>query len=518
MRQIAKESTARIADIPATAVLAVIALLGAAVQYPGPLNHDAAWHFHTAFRLIEGDRIGIDIFDINPPMSMWLFSLPALAAKATGVSPGLVFKTFTLAVCLVSCLASIRLLRLLRPGEYELSIAVLGIAGALFLLPGYDFAQREHLVAALALPYVLSTAARAENLHIAARYAAPIGCAAAIGICIKPYFLAFAVSLELWLLWQSRSARNLHRPELATIVVAGFIYLAAIAIFAPAYYTRVLPDATSNYGGFGVSLPETLRSIASYLAVAACGLALALRAWGRRPLPREAQACLAAALGFLFAAILQQKGWRYQIYPAAMYIACAVGFLLAEKAARQGVAALAAAAVMVFAFVAPSSALIVEDNAEGGTSARVEALVRVFSGVGDPDEPVFAFITSPRDIHPAVLESGRRWAADAGAMVYLPALLDEMNRSAPSSRRQRIIETAEAHNRATLDRLIAEKPAVIAVDDGPRKLGIADPEFDYIDFFGRYAGFEDLWKSYEERERIGKFRIFVRTDAAAAGA
>ena len=95
----------------AGAVLALLACLAAAatIQFPLPLNHDAAWHFYTSLRVLAGDELGREIFDINPPMSAWLFLPAALVVEATGLSPSVVFKAFTLLVSFIWALWTCRL-------------------------------------------------------------------------------------------------------------------------------------------------------------------------------------------------------------------------------------------------------------------------------------------------------------------------------------------------------------------------------------------------------------------------
>ena len=116
-------------------VFALIAVLAAAalVQFPFSLNHDAAWHFYTATRVLAGDRIGLDIADINPPMAMWLFSAPGLLVVHLGASPAIVFRAFTLLVAVLAFVLSLRPLQM-QLGQ-RAGLVLLAILAAFLLLP-----------------------------------------------------------------------------------------------------------------------------------------------------------------------------------------------------------------------------------------------------------------------------------------------------------------------------------------------------------------------------------------------
>lgn len=302
------------------------------------------------------------------------------------------------------------------------------------------------------------------------------------------------------------------------MAATGIVYLGAVMLFAPAYLIEVLPDALSNYDGFD-SDPRALTAlIAENLGVFLVAPLLYLV--GRR-LPGDTTApgaVLAATLGFVAAAALQQKGWQYHCLPAAAFAVFLLGLLIAYDRQPAGLTArVAIAAALAFGLRLPMLNLL-DGYSDSGTNARVAALAETFRAHPGPNNTVFAFITSPRDIHPAVLRSGMRWGNAAGAMVYLPALVKEQRRAVASADRALIYAAAERHNGQVLADLDRLQPGVVAVDAGERKLAFDDIEFDYLDFFNRYPEFRRFWQNYRERETIGRFRIFVREPEAWARA
>jgi len=485
-------------------------------QMPLTLNHDAAWHLSTAFRVTEGAEIGREVFDINPPMTAWLLSVPALVSNATGLSPTLAMRLFTLLVCLASIAASAALLLRLGFDGRRLSIATLFVAFALLALPGYEFTQREHLLAAMTLPYVLLAACRAERREVGFGYAMVVGLVAALAIGIKPHFLALPICVEAWLLFATRRPALALRPEMLAMAATAVSYVGAVAIFAPAYLTQVVPDALSNYDGFEVGPGTFLLRMAQELAVFIAAPAILLAGSRALPASHGLRAMLAALVGFMVAAILQGKGWSYQFLPAAVCAVVLLGLLVAlQDFARIALAARAALlAALLFALFPPVINLV-DGYTSIGTAARVARLEQVFRANPGPTGTVFAFITTPRDIHPAVLQSGLRWANEAGVMLYLPAMVREELQEVPSPDRSVIYATAERHNHQVVADLERLRPGVVVIDADPAKLGMEGLGFDYIEFFNRYPEFRRLWRNYAEAEPIGSFRIFLYRESIA---
>ncbi len=479
--------------------LAGVFALAGLVQFPFALNHDAAWHFYSAIRVLGGDRIGLDIADINPPMAMWLFSFPAMAVTGLGLSPAMVFKTFVLLVAGMIFL-TIRTPLTLLAGRDATGLLLM-IAAIFLLLPGYHFGQREHLAALLTLPYVALAALRSKHHPVSAGAATWMGSLAAIGICFKPYFLAVPLIVELWLIVRQRDLRLVLRTETLVMVAIGLLYVAAVFVFAPDYMYRVVPDALATYAGFESGLNAIFSEAIGVLIFPALALLFSIMALRR--VDALAGMLLAAAGGYLLAALLQQKGWQYQIMPASLHIvaSAAVQMVLAQRWR-----ALVAAAIGL-ACAVPAMAFVWDGLSPNGTSARVSALEQVLNT--SPNNSVYAFVTSPRDMHPAVLQSGNVWADAYGVAIFLPAHLQALEAEMPDPRHQRAIAISEAYLTEMLGRFAVSPPGILGFDASRFKLGILDSEhFDYLEFLAAYPAFAGLIARYEEITPVGRFRLF----------
>jgi hypothetical protein len=102
---------------------------------------------------------------------------------------------------------------------------------------------------------------------------------------------------------------------------------------------------------------------------------------------------------------------------------------------------------------------------------RVRLLTQAMIQHGGRGTPVYAFVTSPRDVHAAVLSARACWISDTSSVSSLPAAI-----AARSSHVHSMTEAREPEEIAKrqLDEAIAaierERPAVIIADNGSDKL------------------------------------------------
>ncbi|WP_431269392.1 hypothetical protein [Dankookia sp. P2] len=125
-----------------------------------PLNHDVAAVLNFAERMLAGERLYADLIDVNPPLIFVLNLLPAAIGAWTPLDAVQGLLVCLMAICALSAWMA---LRLARPAAAPVEAACLGVALPLLTLAaGYDFGQREHLMAA-ALPYLFLAARRMEG-------------------------------------------------------------------------------------------------------------------------------------------------------------------------------------------------------------------------------------------------------------------------------------------------------------------------------------------------------------------
>lgn len=329
--------------------LAVIGFIAEAVSLPTP---DISFYLYGTERILEGARLYRDIIEVNPPLIFWLNLSPVLIANALHLPDVLVYRLSVVALLLGTLALSQDSLKRITEDQKQPSRAWLNVLLVfdLFALPGEAFGEREHLMFALILPYLLAIGAQAGSLQ-PIRRAWLIGLLAGIGLSLKPYFLLLLVALEAWLWVRAPKTRRL-RPEFLAAAVTIAAYGLLVYFLTPEYFEIVRPLGALYRRYLSMPILDTLIvGIGSGVPLIALLAYSALRQSGGKTAFSELLAVGATAS--LVVAIIQQKGWWYHFYPSDAISVVLLGVLLARASrvttslSRQ-VYALGAAGALIF--------------------------------------------------------------------------------------------------------------------------------------------------------------------------
>jgi hypothetical protein len=306
-----------------TASLTFLILAGAAVGMACLLallpaaGHDQMWLLYAAKLMLRGQPLyGPTIFETNPPLILWMSAIPAALANRTHL-PDTAWGKLCVALMLAGVAAlCLRLYGLARPQVRRAHLAALLFAFITIfaVMPARDFGQRDHLLALLILPYIVAAAVRGHGLGIPPRLAILTGLLALAGLALKPHQVLIPLFIETaLLLWQRPRGISLLRLEFKAMVCAGMVFLAAVWIFAPMYFTVVTPLARETYWAYGglTWLQLVKQSIQLHLLLVLDSV-LILRRGASRLTRMLALGGLAATCAFY----LQGTGWYYQQLPA----------------------------------------------------------------------------------------------------------------------------------------------------------------------------------------------------------
>lgn len=285
-----------------------------------PLNHDAAALLHYAQRWLGGERLYVDLIDVNPPLIFVLDLVPAVIARLTPIPA-----TTALVICVLAWIAfgfglSWRLLRVV-PGTVGGIYRYLFPPLFLFLMivyPGTEFAQREHLMIVAALPYLLLALARLEERQTVRSIMLATTLFAGVAFALKPHFLLIPLLVEA-LLMATLGLRRALRDPVPWILGGVFLaYGAFILVATPAYLTVAVPLAMGNYlglgdrGAWGVLFDSQLTPSAMLLVPLAI-----VSLFMRRPVARI---FAVAAIAGTVIALVQGKGWPYHVLPTESFV------------------------------------------------------------------------------------------------------------------------------------------------------------------------------------------------------
>ncbi len=488
---------------PAFVVLAIAVLFAIqiAVRFSSELNHDTAWFLYVAQGLLGGGELYRDFVEVNPPLAIWLTVPVVMLGRATGLAPIETLYGVFFAMTAVSLLLAWRYLAMIRGvPQWTVGLVLFLLAAAILFIPGRAFAQREHLLVLLFMPWFMLRLARSQGAPVSVLESALVGLLGAAAICMKPHAVLAPLAMEALLLWRSRQLRAVFSPENLAAVVFAVLYGVAIAIWTPLFLTEMLHFGVAAYiPYFGTDAAEFLeRGVKPVLVLA---LVPVLIYMAKGPLRDLAGLAFAAAVGFLAAYLLQSKGFYYQIMPARIF------------AAASGILALAG--VLGGAKTAGVRKFRIVTAAVAGAIALLSLAWQVYVYHGGPFSVALAqyrpdaksfFIASTNVSNgfPLAVRENRVWASRFPALWLVPYVADRW-RDGPLPD-DPVIAFA-------LDALVSDlqkfHPDVVFISHDPAQDYIKGGTFDYLKFMAQDPRFAAVWNSYELRGQAGKFAVYV---------
>lgn len=507
----AKTATMRPAppgDLPVAMKARALALVGAAavaatllaVLWGRTINHDTAWYLISTRRWLEGARLYVDLWEVNPPLASYLTAPAIWVADALGIGDVNAQYAVVSALTGVSLYWSWSVLidRVpLGPGRQALAFAGLGVV---LILPALSLvAQREHFLMLLVMPWFL-----AELPGPAGTLGSRIARAAvaALGLCLKPYFLAIPLGVILWQMGRARSLRPLATVETLVMLGLGLAYVAAAVVLHPEYFTETIPTAGHVYASLGSSTGTVLARLAVWTAPVLPFLVLLVLAGRRAPVPGLLVAGMAAGLA---AYLVQWKGFDYHTLPFESFVLLAVLWVLlqAERVTPLvGAAALsAAAAVAVF---------LERGTYDDWIRPHLDAAI----GAAPAPGSLFAATTGMEAGPLLALRLGAEWASRYPHDWPVPGAVHGLEATDCRAEPDRcaafraILERTREHN---IDDIEAWRADMIVID---KRRGFVDLDgFSWYEFFEGSPRWKPLLASYRLTGSTPSFDVWTRSDA-----
>ncbi|MBA3495648.1 MAG: hypothetical protein H0T86_00905 [Gemmatimonadales bacterium] len=502
-RGLAAEVRRRVAFLLATSAGAAMTVLGLIGEWRSPLNGDAAWILYCARRMLDGERMYVNLVEINPPLVFWL-NLPVIwFARLTSLPEIPTYRGFVIALALLSLAACAGLLRRAWGAEGPAALAFLfAVTTVLFAMPAGYFGQREHLVLALITPYLLAAAAELRGVAIGRGSGVALGLAAALALSLKPHFLAVWVGVVLYGWYRNEGRRRRIGAMNWTIALTLTLYALAVVVFEPSYLQIVATLGTAYQRFAARSVVSIMTRDTLPLSVLAALLAYAgfRRAVGDREL---ADVLALASGGFLLAVVLQGKGFGYHYLPA---IGTGIFLLLVmtvSRADRAGpllrVATVTCAALILLGALWPFLQASAR-RARGELSPIDVSMLRAAAEVRALAAGRPIAVLSPRlaDAFPLVLYSGTMWALRVPHLWCIQARPGQVRSAA---------ERWCVH--AVGEDLARRQPPVVLLRRWSAA-GPADLSFDFSRALREDKGFEHQFRSYGLTGTVSDFLVYRR--------
>jgi hypothetical protein len=508
--------------------LVLVVVIHVISYFPVRLGHDQTSYLFEAQRLLAGNAAyGPHLSETNPPLIIWFSVLPVQLAQWLHGSPVFFLKLIVTLMIFGSVAWCVRILRRSNSITNPLAIGLVGCAVLAIEYGIYpsDFAQREHLLFILLVPYLLAAATGAvSRLSVAERCA--LGLAAGLAIWFKPQETLALVALELLLAVRSRSLRRIYAPEFLSLVFTSSFVLLLVRIFTPLYIKDIYPILLDTYWALGthttLALALTTKSflLITLVMLGACFLL--------RRFLRDAPTTVALVLCSIASSVaydVQHTQWKYHSYPHKSLLALALAYLLVDllspfidrlTATEQMVRRMVYAGCAGVLGLLCVLAIHPVQRIGGPWPTQTLDLDPYFAQL-KPGTTVYVYSTSVSPLSSAY-QLGMNWGSRFAHLWMLPAIIqNELGPNGPPAPFKQLSSEREMQLAKILRTDCAEdlnywKPTVVLVEQCNLKhdcQGIEGKTFDMMAWFQRSPEFAATWAHYQKQESFGDFDVYT---------
>ncbi|MEZ2141128.1 hypothetical protein AAE026_02295 [Bradyrhizobium sp. DN5] len=470
--------------------MAAILLAALVIQIPLVLNADLGWLLTANEKILDGRKLGIDLFESNPPLSVYMYMPAVMLSRMTGVAPEFIVIVLVIVEIAGALLMMDRAAAAAKLGARERSISTWSFALLLAILPGAIFGQREHIAVIALTPFVAITALRWRGLD-PGWVAIVAGAGAGLAMSIKPFFALVAGLPILLGALRQRSLRPLFTSEACTAGAVVIGYGAVVVALFPAYLSTYAPMVAEAYlpirREFGSLLPIPIAVIGASIGF--------LWLFGRETLEMRSGAIpwLGAAIGGAAGFLVQGKGWPYTAFALCLFAIAAPLLQVCTKTVRMPIVIGGLATIVALGLYLSSPAPGFPPLQE-----RVQAVVK---------QPRLLTITDHIGLgHPLVRQIGGTWVGSSCAQLLAAGAILRENGSHPTEEeRAKLDSIINFERRHLLADLRNGRPNVILVDT----YLLSTFEFDWLAWANSDPELQKELSRYREVGDVGRVRIFV---------
>ncbi|MDX8534605.1 hypothetical protein RFM41_25570 [Mesorhizobium sp. VK25A] len=293
---------------------------------------DTSWIITMCEQMLAGSRLYVDILEVNPPFTPWMFMPVVAVAHKLGMSPEVAVHAYAYAICLAGLGLAALIARRAGFVENRTLFSLLPLFLALLVIfPGNAFSEREHLGTALFLPLLMLTAWRAapiEGRTPSLPVALLAGLSASILVLVKPYYALVVLIPALYAAWRRRSIRTLFAVEYWVIGLLCVAYVVAVQYFYPEFLSVIYPMLADTY----MRMQKMQALLTTYVPIYMVALATLYLLRPGLPLSPLVTVFTLASLAATVPLIYQAKGWAYHAFPAFSLILAALLLRMAQAA------------------------------------------------------------------------------------------------------------------------------------------------------------------------------------------
>lgn len=482
-------------------VVLVVTLLSAWFYSSFDLSHDASWYLVATQKFAAGSELYSDLIEINPPLAFYL-TVPAIwLAQFTTLSTTTAFFLYCSALGGISALWCASLITRANFEERRRLILFGSVLLIFFVLMIAEFGQREHLMAMLASPYLLSLVLMSRLQEIPRGEHIMLGLMAFLGLALKPYFLAIPAGIILARLLVTKDPRNLFLVSNWTLGLALTGYVAFIAIQHPLYLDYIVPIAQLVYDGYHITLWDVVLKLEVFLLIGFTFVMWRLR----EDIDHECIGAMGGAMGAALCYLIQHKGWNYQILPVSAWLILLMAFLATGPLRGQNSKPLVQRALMAISLILVGSQ-IMRGPYESSTAEDFSAFVE------KKGQSIVVLSTSVSAAFPFVNKVEGDWASRYPATWFIPGAVNKLSRldcgesSELCAEQNDVLELARS---TMIEDFQRHRPELVYIDARARKPYFEVP-FNYRKFLAQDTLFAVVWRCYRQIGTSRGYEVWSR--------
>lgn len=479
------------------AVTGAVSLWAASILRTPP-HSDVLWLIEGLSRWLSGYSSATFIFEPNPPYNFFAYALPYFASKVTALDLGItLFFYIMILLALSGSMLAYALSAILKLSQPFWVLVVAAYALALTVMTTSVYAEREHIIAMVIVPFALLQWGVTQNIPLKKGAVWAFFVLGSLIVFMKPHHGLIPALMILHRIGVRRDLSAMKDPDFISLVLCGLTYITVNLFLFPDYIQIILPEVLSLYV---TTVNADVFKQAAMLAIP-CVLAI-VAGFLLRKKYEAGQLVLFLGVGALCSLvpfIVQQKGFFYHLLPMFAFlipaIALCVGWFMEKEIRFSKINAAALTTVMMVAgllyIFRPNFDLPVHDDY---MHMPLTKLVQAGCLSEADDCRFLMFSDSMGIVHETAYETGYLHASRFPSFWFLPSILS-LETTDPD--RARILK--EDYAEMIAEDLETFKPQTILI----ARLDLTGKGvFSFPAYWSVSSAFQKAWSAYRSEGKI----------------
>ena len=218
------------------------------IQHNMSINSNVAWLSICAERLLSGGNMLHDCYDTNPPLSILIYMPFFMLAKSLAIE---IYSAMFVSICALIALCTLATNSVTQKFN-QLSACsrhglILAYICSITIIPTVYFAERDHFIAIMVLPFILVQLALTYKINIpkAAQYF--ILTLGSIAFLLKPHYGLIPLAMVIHRIILQRRTWIIKDLDMQFLITATTLYTLLIFVTFQDFVNIILPDVWLHY-------------------------------------------------------------------------------------------------------------------------------------------------------------------------------------------------------------------------------------------------------------------------------